>query len=363
MSRYSTSDSQWTTRRSFLRLASLGAIGCAAPGRFALAQPARKEVFVDGRRATVVDIHAHCVFPELTEIIAGTRLAGQTFPEFVTLSPQRIDAMNERGIDIQALSVNAFWWYEGDRELAGRIVDIQDRRLAQWCARYPERFVALTSPALQFPELAAEQLEYAVTELGAKGASIGGHVHYAPPTSEKYDPFWAKAEALDVPVFMHPNNSLNIVRTNGLGGRGGLGNIVGNPLETTVFLTHMIFDGTLDRFPRLKLVAAHGGGYLPSYLGRSDVACTIRRAADCANQRDVRDYFQDQIYVDSMVFSDEGLRHLVAETRASQVVYGSDIPYDWPDTIDIISESAHLSAEERREILGGNLLRMLKIEP
>ncbi|HMB72773.1 MAG TPA: amidohydrolase family protein [Gammaproteobacteria bacterium] len=351
-------------RRQFLKATGLAALGATTLSRFSgvRAQNQRREIFVDGQRATVVDIHAHCVFPELEEIIAGTRLDGQTFPGFVTLGPERIDAMNTRGIDIQALSVNAFWWYEGDRALASRIVDLQDRRLAQWCERYPERFVALTSPALQFPELAAEQLEYAVTELGAKGASIGGHVHFAPPTSAHFDPFWAKAEALDVPVFMHPNNSLNIVRTNGLAGRGGLGNIVGNPLETTVFLTHMIFDGTLDRFPGLKIVAAHGGGYLPSYLGRSDVACTIRPADDCANERDVRDYFTDQIFVDSMVFSDEGLRHLVAETDVSQVVYGSDLPYNWPDTIDVIAESPHLSADDKLAILGGNLLRMLRID-
>ena len=220
----------------------------------------------------------------------------------------------------------------------------------------------MTSPALQFPELAAEQLEYAVTELGHRGASIGGHVHNEPPTSTAFDPFWAKAEELDVPVFMHPNNAQNVVLDNGLTGRGGLGNIIGNPLETTVFLTHMIFDGTLDRFPGLKLCAAHGGGFLPSYLGRSDVACTIRRADDCVNARPVREYFRDQIFMDSMVFSDEGLRHLVAETGASQVVYGSDIPYNWPDTIDIITDSRYLDDDEKVAILGGNLTRLLRID-
>jgi aminocarboxymuconate-semialdehyde decarboxylase len=351
-------------RRRFLQAAGLTALGVATLDGLVIAnaQARRKEVLIGNRRATVVDIHAHCVFPELADVIAGTRLDGIGFPGFVTLGPQRIDAMDARGIDVQALSVNAFWWYEGDRDLATRIVEIQDTRLAEWCGQHPGRFVALTSPALQFPELAAEQLEYAVKELGHRGASIGGHVHFAPPTSEKFDPFWAKAEELDVPVFMHPNNSLNIVRRNGLAGRGGLGNIIGNPLETTVFLTHMIFDGTLDRFPNLKLCAAHGGGYLTSYLGRSDVACTIRPAADCANQRDVRDYFKDQIFVDSMVFSDEGLRHLVAETGVSQVVYGSDIPYDWPDTVDIIAESSHLSADAKLAILGGNLMELLKID-
>jgi aminocarboxymuconate-semialdehyde decarboxylase len=352
------------SRRRFLQQFAGGAFGLLAlePGRYALGQPARKRVELGGRSATVVDIHAHCVFPELEQVIAGTNLGGTAFPGFVTLGPERLDAMNARGIDIQALSVNAFWWYDADEALASRIVETQDTKLAEWCERYPDRFVALTSPALQFPELAAKQLEYAVRELGHRGASIGGHVQNEPPTDERYDPFWAKAEDLDVPVFMHPNNALNIVREGGLAGRGGLGNIIGNPLETTAFLTHMIFDGTLDKFPRLKICAAHGGGFLPSYLGRSDVACTLRRADDCANSRDVRDYFKDQILVDSMVFSDEGLRHLVAETGVSQVVYGSDMPYDWPDTIDFIAGAAFLDDEEKRAILGGNLITLLRIQ-
>ena len=349
-----------TTRRELL----LGTGAAAVAGTLTqplYGQPARRRVMVGGRQAQVVDIHAHCVFPELAPIIAGTNLEGIGFPEFVTLSPARIDQMNQRGIDIQALSVNAFWWYEGDEQLADDIVTLQNRRLAEWCNEYPERFVALTSPSLQFPELAADQLSHAVEELDMRGASIGGHVHNEPPTSDFFDPFWARAEALGVPVFMHPNNAMNVVRDGGLDGRGGLGNIIGNPLETTVFLTHMIFDGTLDRFPNLKVCAAHGGGYLTSYLGRSDVACTIRRAEDCANERPVRDYFTDQIIVDSMVFSDEGLRHLLAETGPTQVVYGSDMPYNWPDTIDLIVDSPHLDADTKMAILGGNLAELLRL--
>jgi aminocarboxymuconate-semialdehyde decarboxylase len=270
--------------------------------------------------------------------------------------------MDERGIDVQALSVNTYWWYAADRELAERIVSLHDRELARWCALHPDRFVALSSVALQYPDLAATQLEFAVRELGLRGASIGGHVANEPPTSARFDAFWAKAEELDVPVFMHPNNALNVVRENGLAGRGDLQNIIGNPLETTVFLTHMIFDGTLDRFPGLKLFAAHGGGYLPSYLGRTEVACAVRDNASCANQKAPSAYFRDQIFVDSMVFSAEGLRHLVAETAASQVVYGSDIPFNWPDTIELITEADFLTAAEKAAILGGNLIDILRIE-
>jgi aminocarboxymuconate-semialdehyde decarboxylase len=344
-------------RRQFLTAAG------AAAGLAALrvnAQTARKEVRVGRKRMKVVDIHAHCVFPEVTQKLPNAK-APRVAPPTLVLGPERFASMDERGIDVQVLSVNTYWWYSADRELARQIVAIHDDGLAAWCKQHPERFVALSSVSLQFPDLAAEQLEHAVKNLGARGASIGGHVDGEPPSTEKYDPFWAKAEALGVPVFMHPNNALNIARDGSLDGRGGLNNIVGNPLETTVFLSRMIFDGALDRFPRLKLCAAHGGGYLTSYLGRSDAACIVRDDANCANKRKPSEYFKDQVMVDSMVFSSEGLRHLVAETGVRQVVYGSDMPYFWPDTIDIIVEASFLNDAEKEAILGGNLIELLRI--
>jgi aminocarboxymuconate-semialdehyde decarboxylase len=331
------------------------ALGSGAAG----AQRERKEVRVGGRRMTIVDVHAHCSFPEVARQFPTTpRIA----PPTLVLGPERLAAMDERGIDIQVLSVNTYWWYSLDRDTARRIVAIHDEGIAAWCAQHPERFAGLSSVALQFPDLAAEQLEHAVKNLGSRGASIGGHVVNEPPTAAKYDPFWAKAEELGVPVFMHPNNALNIARDGAFEGRGSLPNIVGNPLETTVFLSHMIFEGVLDRFPRLKLCAAHGGGYLPSYLGRSDASCAVRDDAKCANAKLPSEYFKSQIMVDSMVFSSEALRHLVAETGVSQVVYGSDIPYFWPDTIDVVAEASFLSPDDKEAILGGNLVRLLKLE-
>ena len=347
-----------TSRRLFL--AQAGAAACLTALRVD-AQAKRKEVRVAGKRVKVVDVHAHCMFPEVAQRLPAAN-PPRVAPPTVVLGAERFAAMDERGIDVQALSVNFFWWYARDRAVAKDVVALHDELLAAWCKQHSDRFVALSSVALQFPDLAAEQLEHAVKNLGIRGASIGGHVANEPPSSPKYDPFWAKAEELGVPVFMHPNNAQNIARDGALDGRGSLPNIVGNPLETTVFLSHMIYDGTLDRFPRLKLCAAHGGGYLPSYVGRADASCVVRDDAKCANKRKPSEYFRDQILVDSMVFSTEGLRHLVAETGVSQVVYGSDIPFVWPDTIDVISQAPFLKPAEKEAILGGNLRRLLKIE-
>ena len=351
-----------TSRRDFLQAA--GAVTAAWAGLgippWARAQNLHKDIRIGGRKIKVVDIHAHCVFPEVTERVRGAN-APPVAPPTLVLGPERFKAMDERGIDVQVLSVNTYWWYSADRDTAKQIVAVHDEGLAKWCNANPERFVPLCSVALQFPDLAAEQLDHAVKTLGSRGASIGGHVNGEPPSSPKYDAFWAKAQELDVPVFMHPNNALNIARDGALAGRGSLVNIVGNPLETTVFLSHMIYDGTLDRFPRLQLCAAHGGGYLPSYLGRSDASCTFRADADCANKRRPSEYFKDQLLVDTMVFSAEGLRHLVAETGVSQVVYGSDMPYPWPDTIDIVVNAPFLRDADKAAILGGTLVKLLRI--
>jgi len=160
---------------------------------------------------------------------------------------------------------------------------------------------------------------------------------------------------------MHPGSAENVLREDAWeGSRGDLRNIIGNPLETTIFLTRLIFDGTLDKFPNLKIVGAHGGGYLPSYLGRTEVACEVRANAGCLNKKKPSAYLKDQILVDAMVFSPEGIRHLVEDIGAGQIVYGTDIPLLWPDAIDNIL-AAKISDDDKEMILGGNLMKLLKL--
>ena len=355
-----------TNRRLFL-LGAAAAAGIGYAGSLtrssAWAAPAptgRKVVMVAGKRVKVIDIHGHLVIPKSGELLAGSNVKGD-YPMAQIMGPERMARMDARGIDMQVLSINQFWWYGADRDLAAKIVRVHDEGVAEWCKTHSDRFVGLTSVALQHPDLAAEQLDYAVKTLGLRGASIGGNVKGEAPSSEKYDPFWRKAEELGVPVFMHPTNADYLAQDKIFDGRGDLGNIVGNPFETALFLTRLIFDGTFDRFPRLKVCGAHGGGYLPSYFGRTEVTCDVRANARCANKKRPNEYLKNNIMADSMVFSDEGLRHLVAEMGANQIVYGTDMPFNWPDTIDIIVNANFLSNAQKEAILGGNLVSMLKI--
>ena len=350
-------------RRDFFRsvggaTAGLYVIGHGRPGE-AQAPAARRQVSIAGRRVRVVDVHAH------TDIPLGDVVKGTPFEKQAGGNPgldQRILAMDKQGLDVQALSINGFWWYGvKDQGLARAICNAQNEGLAQWVKKYPGRFVAMASVPLQFPELAAEILQDAVNRFNARGVTLGGHVNGEDLSLPKFDPFWAKAAEMGELVFMHPGGADNINKDGAWRGRGDVGNIIGNPLETTYFLTRLIFDGVFDRHPRLRVCGAHAGGYLPSYVMRTDVACDVRNNAKCANKKKPKEYLQSQILIDTMIFSEEGLRHLVAEVGVGQIVYGTDNPFNWPVTVDLVLNAPFLNDAQKEQILSGNLTKLLRI--
>src|SRR4029077_20368929 len=291
-------------RREFLKTAAAATAGALVSGD-SLAQGARRRAMINGRRVTVVDVHAHTFVPEVWDLVKDTPLAmsaRNNLTGAIALGPgtaARLQYMDKEGIDYQAINVNA-WGYSADRALARDLIQLQNEKIAQAVAQHPDRFVGMATLALQHPDMAAEQLEVAVRKLGLRGAAIGGSVEGQELSDRKFDPFWAKAEELGVMLFMHPQQAPGTTQNPRLQGKGGLGNTIGNPLETTVFLSHLIFEGTLDRFPRLKVCAAHAGGYLPSYSGRSDALCGRGGGADCrALARKPSEYFRTQLYVDT----------------------------------------------------------------
>src|SRR5437899_8474616 len=340
-----------TTRREFLgttagALAGIAFVGCdllaAAPAR---AQLRRREVVVSGQRTKVVDVHAHCAVAEAMALM-GMKLGAPgpaTRPDLsmATHVSERLRAMDEQGIDVEALSINPYW-YTADRDLARQIIKIQNEKLAEACAANPERFVAFATVALQYPDLAAEQLEEGVKKYGLRGAGIGGSVNGAEISDPKFHPFWAKAEQLGVVVFIHPQGTgAPTDLQNRLKGNGYLDHVIGNPLETTIAFSHLIIECSLDQFPGPRICAAHAGGFLPSYAGRSDHGC-FTRPARCAGgpygpiKKKPSEYLK-QMYYDTMVFTPEAVRHLAAEVGASQLLVGTAYPYPGSKTaVDLI---------------------------
>ena len=141
---------------------------------------------------------------------------------------------------------------------------------------------------------------------------------------------------------MHPLGTRELEPSGRLGGSGLLTNTIGNPLETTIALSHLIFEGTLDRFPGLKICAAHGGGFLPSYANRSDAVCrTFPGRVGPLPKKNPTAYLRDgQLYFDTIVFTPEALRHLIAETGPDQIMMGTDYPFPWTSTeVDLILQT------------------------
>ncbi len=322
----------------------------------------RREVVVAGKRVKTVDIHAHCCVPQAMAVIKHPLEAPGLLMEDTST---RIAAMDSQGIDVECLSINPYWYKAGKDESA-EVIRLQNEALVEFCAEQPDRFVAFATAALQHPELAAEQVEHAVKKLGFRGVSVGGSVAGLELADKKFNPFWAKCEEHGVLVFLHPTGTRELEPSGRLGGSGLLTNTIGNPLETTIALSHLIFEGTLDRFPGLKICAAHGGGYFGSYANRSDaVIKTFPNRVGPLPKKKPTAYLRDgQLFFDTIVFTPEALRHLIAESGVGQIMVGTDYPFPWTSTeVDLVLSTPGLSDDDRIAILGGTAQKLMGIKP
>lgn len=358
------------TRRNILKGVAAGIAFCGCGlSRASHAQQqagARLPVTVNGKQVKTIDVHSHCLFHEAAALL-GSEAPSLTPPindaqaAYIVIQ-DRLKSMDAQAIDMEVLSINPFW-YGKDRDLAAKIVSIQNEKLAELVGAHPDRFAAFASLTLQDPQLAVQELETAINQQGLRGAAIGDVVDKSEFSDPKFHTVWAKAEELGAVLFIHPEGIPELNQR--LKGNGWLPNLIGNPLSTTIALQHLIFQGTLDRFPGLKIIAAHGGGYLGSYPDRSDYACFVGGTYCDPNiklKKRPSEYLK-QLYFDSLVFSPEALRHLVAVTGAGQVMLGSDNPYAWqPHPVDHVFATTTLSDDEKLAILGGNAAKLLRLQ-
>ena len=334
--------------------------GSASSGGHAHAQH-RWEVVVAGKRVKTVDVHAHCIVPDAAKVINHPLEAPALLWSNVG---DRLAHMDKSGVDYEALSINPFW-YRAERDAAAELIRLNNEALAQFCAGHPDRFVGFATAALQYPDLAAQQVEHAVKNLGFRGVGVGGSCAGEELANPKFNPFWAKCEELGVLVFMHPLGTRELEPSGRLAGSGLLTNTIGNPLETTIALSHLIFEGTLDRFPGLKICAAHGGGFLPSYANRSDaVIKTFPDRVGPLPKNPPTSYIRNgQLYFDSIMFTGEGMRHLIAEAGIEHVLLGTDYPFPWNTApVDHILTIPGLSDDDKIAILGRTAAKLLGIE-
>lgn len=347
--------------------------------------PAERERSGSGARRTqpTIDFHCHVLTPAAEPLVAerpekkaeptlmlqaigaasvahnNTVMLPQAVPKLTGLA-QRLKDMDAMGVDIQVLSpAPPQYYYWADPDLAQALVRVQNEHVAALCAQHPDRFVGLGTVALQHPELAARQLEHALRQLGLKGVEISTSVNGEELDVARLLPFWKAAEALGAIVFIHPFGTTLGERTRS----HYLSNLIGQPLETTLALSHLIFGGVLDRHPGIKIVAAHGGGYLPSYCGRTNHGHAVRPEVNVGAQRPPIEYLR-RMWFDTLVYEPEALRHLVSVVGASQLVVGSDYPFDMGDydPHGLIAATPGLDEAQRAAILGGNAAALLGLE-
>ncbi len=327
---------------------------------------------------STIDVHAHALFSAVEGLAAqqpgyakqreldlrgsGAESAAVNQAQLAQIGPlltdpvERLAAMDRAGVDIQVVSPMPLYHYWADAAVAQRITRLTNEGMTALVEQHPHRLVGLGTVPLQHPDLAVAELTRAVDELGLHGVQIGTLAGALELADDAMDGFWARAEELDAVVFVHPWGCSLGERLD----RYYLSNVVGNPVETTVALSHLIFSGLFDRHPGVRIVAAHGGGYLPVYLGRSDHAWRVRPEAQ--RPAEPPSAYVRRMWFDSLVYTPLALRQLVDAVGADRVVLGSDYPFDMgvTDPVDRLAGAA-LEPEQEQAIRGGNASTLLKL--
>jgi len=328
-----------------------------------------------GSKSRVVDLHCHRESKAATDMMQDEKFRPLPFGSEITrevnrqqmidIRPhmesveRRLADMDKMGVDVQAVSSAPYqYYYNADPELGRASARQVNDDIAALVAMHPDRFVGLGTLPLQDAQMAVAELVRAVKELGLRGIEIGTNVNGEEISAPRLAPIWAKIEELDVVVFIHPSGVTHPQRLVD----HYLANIVGNPMETTLALSHLIFDGVLERHAGLKIVAAHGGGFLGAYPARMDHGYHARRDVRENLPKPPTEYLK-RIYFDTMVFDADQIAFLVHKYGADHVVLGTDYPYDMGcyEPLDLIGRVPGIDAATLDAIAGGNAAKLLKL--
>ncbi|MEU4309305.1 amidohydrolase family protein [Streptomyces rochei] len=325
-----------------------------------------------------VDVHAHVLLPDVESLVAG--LPGHAEAKEVdarrngpaalavngpmvrarvprmTDVALRLASMDAQKVDVQLVSPSpSHYHYWADEATAEKVYRLANEATAAHCAQAPDRLRGLGLVPLQHPGHMVRALDHAL-EQGLDGVEISSHAPGRELSDPAYEPFWSRAAERGAILFLHPFGCTLDERLD----RWYLSNTVGQPTENAVALSHLIFSGVLDRHPGLKIVAAHGGGYLPTHIGRSDHAWSARSdaGAGCAH---LPSSYLRRLYFDSLVHDPHVLRELVRVAGADRVLLGSDFPFDMGTEDPVAAlRAARLPDADFHAVRGGNAAALLR---
>ncbi|HEY1472820.1 MAG TPA: amidohydrolase family protein [Pseudolabrys sp.] len=329
-------------------------------------------------KSLTVDMHAHVAVPGVTEIVAP-HLKESTDPLVQTSTPEtqalmakqaadittristtdeRFGVMDEMGVDMQLICpAPPQIYYNVPVDVGVKAACALNDGIAEYVGKRGDRLVALGGVPMQDGNEAAKELERGMKQLGFKGVEILTNVNGKELSDPTFAPFWKKAEELDALVLIHPTGFTQPQRF----GRFYFNNVIGNPLDTTMALHYLIFDGVFERHPKLRVLAVHGGGYLGAYSGRIDHAWGARSDAHGDLPKPPTTYLRKNVYLDTVVFTPHQLEALVKTFGADRIVLGTDYPYDMLefDPIGHINSVESFDAGTRAAVAGGNAKRLL----
>jgi aminocarboxymuconate-semialdehyde decarboxylase len=322
----------------------------------------------------VIDFHTHIIVPEVCDFVKKNRPPEATEYQLVDnfirgatahrkRHPRptsdeveaRLMDMDESGIDMQAIFCHvAQYCYWAAPEDGRRMTQIGNDRLAEFVQRRPDRFIGIGMVPLQDPQAAISELQRMVSELGFRAVAVNTHVDGVELGEERLWPFWAKAERLGISVFIHPSGFKHPRFQ-----KHQMWNGVGQPIEEAIAMSSLIYEGVLDRFPKLKLGIAHGGGFLPYYAGRVDRNFRIRPHETPNINKKPSEYMR-RFFYDTVVYNVDMLEFLAHKVGPTQIVLGGDYPVG-EDNPAAFVKRARLSSQAKRMILGENAAKLLGI--
>ncbi len=330
------------------------------------------------RKPVVIDFHCHMRVPEVVAFCKGhgpdasipdhpnyTAEARRLDAEWAQMHrmrtgdlPTRLALMDEQGVDIQVLSPSGISQYTlwADPETSLQWERRLNDGMAEMVATAPDRFVGLGSLPLHAPDLAIKEMQRCVGELGLHGVQIGSDAAGMELGDPKMRPFWETAERMGVALFLHPAGI-----TDKRFAPYHLWNSLGQPLEESMGMASLIYEGVLDQFPKLKICVAHGGGYLPYYAGRLDRNYEDKPFTRVHMTKKPSDYLRQNFYYDTSVYNPDLLEYLIERVGSSRIIMGSDYPSGEDDPVGFVRRARGISSADKAAILGGNAAKFLGI--
>src|SRR5262249_34427063 len=324
-----------------------------------------------------IDVHAHILSEETIRLLqseapkAAPKL-NETGDQFGTLEvagsvyrnfprggwdlERRLQDMAAAKVDLQVLSVcPQTFLYAQPPAVAAAFARVQNEQIAKLVKARPERFLGIATLPMQAPKLAADELRHAMRALGLRGAQIGSNIAGKNLDDPELEPVWATAAELGAFILLHPINVAGADRLKSY----YLGNLIGNPLDTTIAAACLVFSGVLERHPSLKICLAHGGGFVPYQARRFTHGWHVRAEPKSKLGKPPMEALK-RFYFDTILHSKEVLEFLVGNAGAARVLLGSDYPFDMgmPEGVAQV-RGLPISAAEQSAILGGRVRALL----